>query len=74
MIRFYAAPRSPRRPVKLLREGLAKAWADPGFLAAATGAGLDIEPVSAEALEQLLRNVAARPAILAELTLLLQLR
>ena len=74
MIRFYAAPRSSAVRVKLLREGLAKAWADPGFLAAATGAGLDIEPVSAEALEQLLRNVAARPAILAELTSLLQLR
>lgn len=74
-IRFYAAPLGvPAERLELLRQGLIKAWADPQLIATATAAGLTIGPVAADNLEHMLRTAAARPAIMAELRSLLEMR
>jgi tripartite-type tricarboxylate transporter receptor subunit TctC len=51
----------------ILQRALHDTWADPAFQAAARAAGLQIAPVTGDALAEVLRSAAAQPRLLAEI-------
>ncbi len=72
LIRTYVAPSGvPSTRIALLRDGLMRTLADPQLLAAAAAAGVRIQPVSAEVLEQRLRLLATRRQALDEIETIL---
>ena len=58
---FVSAPGTPPDRVKLLRDGFAKAMADPELLAEAKRRDWDAEHIRGEELESLAREVTSQP-------------
>jgi tripartite-type tricarboxylate transporter receptor subunit TctC len=72
MIRVYVAPGGvPATRIALLRDGIMRTLADPQLRASATAAGVRVEPVAAEVLEQRLRVLATRTQALDEINTIL---
>ncbi len=59
---FAAPPGVPAERLAILRKAFMATAADPEFLKAAKGAGIDIDPVSGERMTEILRRVYAMPA------------
>ncbi len=58
---FAAHPDTPAERVKLLRDGVAAALKDKELLEEATKAKLEVNPVSAESVEKIVRDLLATP-------------
>ncbi len=56
---FITPPHVPKERLAILREGFLKTMKDPGFLAEATKAGLEVDPTPGGELERLAKNVVA---------------
>ena len=70
---FAAPPGVPPERVAALRQGFAETLKDPDFLADAKQAGLEINPVSGEAVQSLVADLyKIRPTIALEAGKLLQ--
>lgn len=71
--RFLAVPRAVPEPrLVLLRKALMDTWADPAFVAEAKAAGLFIQPVPGDALEQSVQTLSARREVISGIDRLLQ--
>ena len=68
LARYFALSADvPDARASILRRALHDTWADPAFQSAARSAGLQIAPVSGDALAEVLRRAAAQPKLLAEI-------
>lgn len=64
---FLAPPGIPAERVAILRTALADTWSDPEFLADAARQKLQIDPLAAEEVTEIVRDtVSAPPAIVAK--------
>lgn len=70
--RFLAVPRAvPEARLRMLRDALMQTWADPAFVAEAAAAGLVIQPVAGDALEQSVQALAGRREVVSRINTLL---
>jgi hypothetical protein len=58
---MWVAPEVPAERVELLRKAFAEALRDPGFLAEAAKANLDISPTSISDVQSAARDIGATP-------------
>jgi len=63
---FYAPPGIPAERLAALRAGFARTLKDPQFLADAERMGLEVQPVSGEHIERLLRRIYDAPRSMVE--------